>query len=218
MTRKRICSWQIAILSVPVQSVKPKSNMEIIAKPVVRLIAQLNLSIHDPVFQAQHPSKKSRSISSSICPSSETCLRPGHAGGTLQEQVANKLSEWLDEDLQQWDISRDAPYFGFEIPGAPGKYFYVWVDAPIGYMASFENFCQREGYDFDSYWSADSDAEVYHFIGKDIINFPYPVLARGTDQRRLPHAQRSVCPWFSYRGRHQDVQIQGHLHQCTHLP
>ncbi len=91
--------------------------------------------------------------------------------GTLQDQVANKLAEWLDEDLQQWDISRDAPYFGFEIPGAPGKYFYVWVDAPIGYMASFENFCHREGYDFGSYWNPDSDAELYHFIGKDIINF-----------------------------------------------
>ncbi len=91
--------------------------------------------------------------------------------GALQESVANKLSEWLDEDLQEWDISRDAPYFGFEIPGAPGKYFYVWVDAPIGYMASFKNYCDREGYDFDSYWQPDSDAEVYHFIGKDIINF-----------------------------------------------
>ena len=98
-------------------------------------------------------------------------LKTWTRSGTLQEQVANKLSEWLDEDLQQWDISRDAPYFGFEIPDAPGKYFYVWVDAPIGYMASFENFCQREGYDFDSYWQVDSDAEVYHFIGKDIINF-----------------------------------------------
>ncbi len=98
-------------------------------------------------------------------------LKQWTRSGTLQDQVANKLSEWLDEELQQWDISRDAPYFGFEIPGAPGKYFYVWVDAPIGYMASFENFCQREGYDFDSYWHPDSDAELYHFIGKDIINF-----------------------------------------------
>lgn len=98
-------------------------------------------------------------------------LREWTRSGTLQESVANKLSEWLDEDLQQWDISRDAPYFGFEIPNAPGKYFYVWVDAPIGYMASFQNFCAREGYDFDSYWNKDSDAELYHFIGKDIINF-----------------------------------------------
>ncbi|MEE3116482.1 MAG: methionine--tRNA ligase, partial [Pseudomonadota bacterium] len=91
--------------------------------------------------------------------------------GTLQPQVANKLSEWLDAGLQEWDISRDAPYFGFEIPDAPGKYFYVWLDAPIGYLASFKNLCNREGIDFEHFWKADSTAEVYHFIGKDIINF-----------------------------------------------
>ncbi|MCB1669831.1 MAG: methionine--tRNA ligase [Pseudomonadales bacterium] len=91
--------------------------------------------------------------------------------GTLQTQVANKLAEWLDSGLQEWDISRDAPYFGFEIPGHPGKYFYVWVDAPIGYMASFKNLCSRSDYDFDAYWKADSDPELYHFIGKDIVNF-----------------------------------------------
>ena len=91
--------------------------------------------------------------------------------GTLQPQIANKLREWTDAGLQEWDISRDAPYFGFEIPGEPGKYFYVWLDAPIGYIASFQNYCQRHGLDFDRYWQADSDAELYHFIGKDIINF-----------------------------------------------
>lgn len=91
--------------------------------------------------------------------------------GTLQEPVANKLSEWLDDELQEWDISRDAPYFGFEIPGAPGKYFYVWLDAPIGYMASFQNLCDRSDYNFDEYWKVDSDTELFHFIGKDIINF-----------------------------------------------
>jgi methionyl-tRNA synthetase len=91
--------------------------------------------------------------------------------GTLQPQVANKLREWTDAGLQEWDISRDAPYFGFEIPGAPGKYFYVWLDAPIGYIASFQNYCARSGRDFDSYWQRDADAELYHFIGKDIINF-----------------------------------------------
>jgi methionyl-tRNA synthetase len=104
-------------------------------------------------------------------PAFKDMLQQWTRSGALQDQVANKLSEWLDEELQQWDISRDAPYFGFEIPGAPGKYFYVWVDAPIGYMASFKNYCDREGVDFDSYWQADSDAELYHFIGKDIINF-----------------------------------------------
>ncbi|MDC0663907.1 methionine--tRNA ligase [Marinobacter sp. SS21] len=91
--------------------------------------------------------------------------------GTLQPQIANKLAEWLDAGLQEWDISRDAPYFGFEIPDAPGKYFYVWLDAPIGYLASFKNLCDREGIDFDHFWNANSEAEVYHFIGKDIINF-----------------------------------------------
>lgn len=92
--------------------------------------------------------------------------------GTLQPAVANKLSEWLDAGLQDWDISRDAPYFGFEIPDAPGKYFYVWLDAPIGYMASFKNLCdQRDDLNFDEFWQANSTAELYHFIGKDIINF-----------------------------------------------
>lgn len=91
--------------------------------------------------------------------------------GTLQPQIANKLGEWLESGLQEWDISRDAPYFGFEIPDQPGKYFYVWLDAPIGYMASHKNLCDREGLDFDRYWQQDSPAELYHFIGKDIINF-----------------------------------------------
>ncbi|MBL4574335.1 MAG: methionine--tRNA ligase [Gammaproteobacteria bacterium] len=91
--------------------------------------------------------------------------------GTLQDAVANKLREWLDTELQEWDISRDAPYFGFEIPDAPGKYFYVWLDAPIGYMASFKNLCDRTDYNFDDYWQKGQDTELYHFIGKDIINF-----------------------------------------------
>jgi len=98
-------------------------------------------------------------------------LKSWTRSGTLQEQVANKLAEWLEGGLQEWDISRDAPYFGFEIPDAPGKYFYVWLDAPIGYMASFKNYCERTGLDFDAYWKPGSDAELYHFIGKDIINF-----------------------------------------------
>ena len=83
----------------------------------------------------------------------------------LQPAVANKLREWIDAGLQDWDVSRDAPYFGFEIPGHPGKYFYVWLDAPIGYIASHQNFCERSGDDFDSYWQSGSDAELYHFIG-----------------------------------------------------
>ncbi len=106
--------------------------------------------------------------------------------GHLQPEVANKLAEWLNAGLQEWDISRDAPYFGFEIPGEPGKFFYVWLDAPIGYMASFKNYCEREGVDFDSYWRKDSDAEVYHFIGKDIINFHalfWPAMLTSADFR-----------------------------------
>lgn len=98
-------------------------------------------------------------------------LKQWTRSGTLQEQVANKLNEWLEGGLQEWDISRDAPYFGFEIPAEPGKYFYVWLDAPVGYMASFEVFCQHSGYNFDEYWKPGHNTELYHFIGKDIVNF-----------------------------------------------
>ncbi|EIK44141.1 methionyl-tRNA synthetase [Cellvibrio sp. BR] len=91
--------------------------------------------------------------------------------GHLQDEVANKMAEWLDAGLQAWDISRDAPYFGFEIPGEPGKYFYVWLDAPIGYIASLKNLLDKKGEDWYDYWKPDSTAEVYHFIGKDIVNF-----------------------------------------------
>ena len=98
----------------------------------------------------------------------KTWTRDGH----VQEEVANKLSEWLDSGLHEWDISRDAPYFGFEIPDAPGKYFYVWLDAPIGYMASFKNLCEKQqDLEFDDFWKKDSETELYHFIGKDIVNF-----------------------------------------------
>ena len=90
----------------------------------------------------------------------------------LQPQIANKLQEWFDVGLKAWDISRDAPYFGFEIPDAPGKYFYVWLDAPIGYMATFKHFCDlTESCDFSEFWEQDKMTEVYHFVGKDIIYF-----------------------------------------------
>jgi methionyl-tRNA synthetase len=91
--------------------------------------------------------------------------------GKLQAEAANKMQEWFESGLSDWDISRDAPYFGFEIPDAPGKYFYVWLDAPVGYMASHKNLCDRLGIDFDEYWKKDSTAELYHFIGKDILYF-----------------------------------------------
>ncbi len=98
-------------------------------------------------------------------------LKSWTRSGAVQDEVANKLGEWLDSGLQEWDISRDAPYFGFEIPNAPNKFFYVWLDAPIGYMASFKNLCDQQNLDFDQFWGADSSAELYHFIGKDIVNF-----------------------------------------------
>ncbi len=98
-------------------------------------------------------------------------LDPAGKAAPLQLEAANKMNEWFAAGLRDWDISRDAPYFGFEIPDAPGKFLYVWLDAPVGYMASFKNLCEKEGLDFDSYWQPDSDAELYHFIGKDILYF-----------------------------------------------
>jgi methionyl-tRNA synthetase len=99
-------------------------------------------------------------------------LKTWTRGDAVQTEIANKLSEWLDDGLRAWDISRDAPYFGFTIPGTTDKYFYVWMDAPIGYMASFQNLCdRRDDLNFDDFWAPDSSAEVHHFIGKDIVNF-----------------------------------------------
>ena len=115
----------------------------------------------------------------------EDMLR-GYVRASTQPEVANKMDEWLSTGLHDWDISRDAPYFGFEIPDAPGKYFYVWLDAPIGYMASFRNLCDRTGRDFDAYWGRDSDAELYHFIGKDILRFHtlfWPAMLSGAGYR-----------------------------------
>ncbi len=106
--------------------------------------------------------------------------------GHVQTEIASKLKEWFESGLQDWDISRDAPYWGFEIPDAPGKYFYVWLDAPIGYMASFQNYCDREGVDFQAYWGKESQAELYHFIGKDIAYFHtlfWPAMLEGAGYR-----------------------------------
>jgi len=117
----------------------------------------------------------------------ETFLKEWTHDNHLQPEIAKKLEEWFKSGLTQWDISRDAPYFGFEIPDAPGKYFYVWLDAPIGYMASFENFCQKNpGISFDEYWQKDSQTELYHFIGKDIVYFHalfWPAILKGSDFR-----------------------------------
>ncbi len=117
----------------------------------------------------------------------EDMLKQWVRSGHVQTEIANKLNEWLDEGLKDWDISRNAPYWGFEIPDAPGKYFYVWLDAPIGYMASFKNWCETSGHDFDYYWSQDSSAELYHFIGKDIARFHtlfWPAMLHGAGFRK----------------------------------
>ncbi|HKJ08033.1 MAG TPA: methionine--tRNA ligase [Gammaproteobacteria bacterium] len=114
-------------------------------------------------------------------------LRQWISRSGLQSGIANKLNEWFEAGLQDWDISRDAPYFGFEIPDAPGKYFYVWLDAPIGYIASFKNLCKRRPeLDFDAYWGTDSHYELYHFIGKDIAYFHtlfWPAMLAGAGLR-----------------------------------
>lgn len=120
----------------------------------------------------------------------EPMLRQWTQGGTLQAEVLHKLNDWFEAGLQAWDISRDAPYFGFEIPGQPGKYFYVWLDAPIGYIASFKNLCDKKGVDFEAFWREDSQAELYHFIGKDIVYFHalfWPAMLTGA-QFRKPNA------------------------------
>ncbi|MBT0587394.1 methionine--tRNA ligase [Alteromonas oceanisediminis] len=120
-------------------------------------------------------------------PQFESMLREWLSSGAVQTEMANKLNEWFEQGLQQWDISRDAPYFGFEIPNAPNKFFYVWVDAPVGYMASFLNFCASNDLNFDDFWQQGSDTELYHFIGKDITYFHclfWPAMLEGAGYRK----------------------------------
>jgi len=120
-------------------------------------------------------------------PDFEAMLKTWLHAGHLQEEIANKLDEWFEIGLQEWDISRDSPYFGFEIPDAPGKYFYVWLDAPMGYFASFKNLCdRRDDLDFEEYLKTDTSTELYHFIGKDIIRFHalfWPAVLAGSGYR-----------------------------------
>ena len=119
-------------------------------------------------------------------PQFEKELKNWTKAGHLQEQVGNKLAEWFEQGLQQWDISRDSPYFGFKIPGTEDKYFYVWLDAPIGYMASFKKLCDNSELNFDDFFNKDSDTELYHFIGKDIVYFHalfWPATLMGSDFR-----------------------------------
>jgi methionyl-tRNA synthetase len=123
-------------------------------------------------------------------PRYEAFLKDWSTSGALQPEVANKLDEWFKTGLKPWDISRDAPYFGFEIPDAPGKYFYVWLDAPIGYMASYKKYCEEHNQNFDEVWGPDSTAELYHFVGKDIMYFHtlfWPAMLKGSNHR-LPTA------------------------------
>jgi methionyl-tRNA synthetase len=120
----------------------------------------------------------------------EAFLREWTTSGALQSEAANKMQEWFASGLNNWDISRDAPYFGFEIPGAPGKYFYVWLDAPVGYMASFARYAKDNGLDFDAWWGVNSTAELVHFIGKDILYFHalfWPAMLKNAGYR-LPTA------------------------------
>ncbi|MFQ5658850.1 MAG: methionine--tRNA ligase [Gammaproteobacteria bacterium] len=123
-------------------------------------------------------------------PELEPMLRQWTRAGHLQPEVINKLDEWFEAGLREWDISREPPYFGFEIPGKPGKYFYVWLDAPIGYLASFKNLCDKRGLDFGSFVDAGSDKEMVHFIGKDIMYFHalfWPAMLHGS-RFRTPSA------------------------------
>lgn len=121
-------------------------------------------------------------------PQFQSMLKEWTRSGSLQSETANKMQEWFESGLQQWDISRDAPYFGFEIPGETNKFFYVWLDAPIGYMGSFKNLCnKRDDLSFDEYWKQDSTAELYHFIGKDIVYFHslfWPAMLDGAGFRK----------------------------------
>ncbi len=116
----------------------------------------------------------------------EDALKDWIASGALQSEISNKLQEWFTDGLRDWDISRDEPYFGFRIPGTEDKYFYVWVDAPVGYMASFKELCVKKGLDFEAWWGKDSNAEVHHFIGKDIVYFHtlfWPAMLMGANMR-----------------------------------
>jgi methionyl-tRNA synthetase len=131
-------------------------------------------------------------------PRCESFLRDW-VSGLAQPEATNKMREWLGDageaKLADWDISRDAPYFGFEIPGAPGKYFYVWLDAPIGYYASFKNLCERKGIDFDAWVRPGATAEQYHFIGKDILYFHtlfWPAMLEFRATARRPTCSRTA--------------------------
>jgi hypothetical protein len=149
--------------------------------------------------------------SSSTCLLSAKCCRRGPSGA-LQEQVANKMQEWFDAGLQQWDISRDAPYFGFEIPGAPGKYFYVWLDAPIGYMGSFKNLCdKRSDLNFDDWWKKSLMPSCITLSVKT-SSISTACSGRHAGRQQFPQADQSVRARLCDGERCEDVQISRHLY------
>ncbi len=142
----------------------------------------------DPVsaISGSHPVEKESDHLFFKLPDFEEMLKEWTRAGHLQTEVVNKLDEWFGAGLQEWDISRDKPYFGFEIPDEPGKYFYVWLDAPIGYFASFKQLCERTDIEFDEFMKKDSEKELYHFIGKDIMYFHclfWPAMLYGSEFR-----------------------------------
>ena len=169
---------------------------------------------------AQLPS--TTSSSSPTRAAKPSCAAARSESGRCRPEAANKMQEWLgaegENKLTDWDISRDAPYFGFEIPDAPGKYFYVWLDAPIGYMGSFRNLCARNGLDFDEWFRAGFDhrAVPLHRQGHPLL--PRAVLAGRTGARRLPHADQDLRARLPDGQRREDVQVARHLHHRRELP
>ena len=155
----------------------------------------------------------------------EQQLRELMAGGYTQQSVANKLDEWFSAGLKDWDISRDGPYFGFKIPGEEDKYFYVWLDAPIGYMASAKNYCDRNNLDFDvsgpvriQAEAGQGQYELYHFIGKDIMYFHALVLAGDADSFRHKDRRQALRAWLPDRQRRKDEQVTRYFHKGKHVP
>ncbi|MCK3654666.1 methionine--tRNA ligase [Pasteurellaceae bacterium Macca] len=151
-------------------------------------------------------------------PRFEGMLKEWTRSGSLQTEIANKMQEWFESGLQQWDISRDAPYFGFQIPDTENKFFYVWLDAPIGYMASFKNLCDRTGLDFNEFWKKESTTELYHFIGKDIVYFHslfWPAMLEGSDYRKptnvFAHGYVTVDGYKMSKSRGTFIQAQTYL-------
>ena len=148
----------------------------------------------------------------------EDMLKSWTRAGHIQTEIANKMDEWLDEGLKDWDISRNAPYWGFEIPDAPGKYFYVWLDAPIGYMASFKNWCDSQRSRLRQLLERGQHHRAASFHRQGHCPLPHAVLAGDAARRRIPQTQRGLLSWLPDRGWSKDVQVARHLYHGAHLP